>query len=76
MFQVSENSRNIRLQPVSGESEFRQSTTDCEGASPFSPVVVLRGTKTVKSRHRDRRRTIDALAAPGVQEDNRSLPTI
>ncbi|RZM91713.1 1,4-butanediol diacrylate esterase [Bradyrhizobium genosp. SA-3] len=42
----------------------------------FSSVVVLRGTSTVKSRHRDRRRYMDALAAPSMREDNRLLPTI
>ncbi|RXG93278.1 class A beta-lactamase-related serine hydrolase [Bradyrhizobium zhanjiangense] len=42
----------------------------------FSSVVVLRGTPTVKSRHRDRHRYMDALAAPSMREDNQSLPTI
>ncbi|BAC46070.1 bll0805 [Bradyrhizobium diazoefficiens USDA 110] len=42
----------------------------------FRRLVVLRAARVVKSRHRDRRRHRDALAARGMQEDNRSLPTI
>src|SRR4051795_5622773 len=36
----------------------------------------MRGEPTVKSRHRDRGRYADALAARRTREDNRSLPTI
>ncbi|TYO68269.1 beta-lactamase family protein [Bradyrhizobium hipponense] len=42
----------------------------------FSRLVVLRQARTVKSRHRDRRRRVDVLAARRMREDNRSLQTI
>ncbi|MDE5442225.1 serine hydrolase [Bradyrhizobium sp. CSA207] len=41
-----------------------------------SRLVVVRQARTVKSRHRDRRRYVDVLAARSMREDNRSLPTI
>src|SRR3569832_1236961 len=51
-------------------------TADCGGVLQISWLVLLRETPTVKSRDRDRRRHLDALAARSGREDNRSLPTI
>src|SRR3954466_11604151 len=76
MFQVRQNSRNIAPAAIHGHSWLRPSTADCDGALQFSRFVVVRGEPTVKSRHRDRGRYADALAARRTREDNRSLPTI
>src|SRR3569832_2475428 len=51
-------------------------TADCGGVLQISWLVLLRETPTVKSRDRDRRRHLAALAARSGREDNRSLPTI